>query len=393
MSAHRHFHRLAWLAAAFAFGVIVFGAFVRLSQAGLSCPDWPTCYGHVTWPTQAHDIARADAAFPHRPYEDALAWREQVHRMLAGTLGVLVLTLAVLAARRRRFGVAAVVTASVLVAVSIPIYIRGNHPLSALIAAAGEALLLVAAIVWSNAQPRTGGSGDSARLGALTLATVIFQALLGQWTVTWLVMPVVVMGHLLGGLATFALLVAMAWRATPDATLQLANAPKLRRLLWAGFGLLVLQIALGGWTSSNYAAWACGAQFPKCLDNWWPTTDFRQAFVLWRGFGIDYSGGVLDNPARVAIQMTHRIVAFIVFGHLFAVGVRLLRTPGLGGWGALLVTLLLTQIVLGIANVAFALPLPVAVAHNAGAALLLFVVVSLLARLRRPASVAQADSP
>lgn len=393
MSAHRHFHRLAWLAAAFAFGVIVFGAFVRLSQAGLSCPDWPTCYGHATWPTQAHEIARADQAFPHRPYEDALAWREQVHRMLAGTLGVLVLTLAILAARRRRGGIAAVVGASVLVAISIPIYIHGNHPLSGLIAAAGEAALIVAAIAWSNARPPPGMGGDSARLGALTLATVVFQALLGQWTVTWLVMPIVVMGHLLGGLATFALLVALAWRSTPDASLQLASAPKLRRLLWVGFGLLAVQIALGGWTSSNYAAWACGAQFPKCLDQWWPGTDFRQAFVLWRGFGIDYSGGVLDNPARVAIQMTHRIVAFVVFGHLFAVALRLLRTPGLGSWGGLLVTLLLTQIALGIANVAFALPLPVAVAHNAGAALLLFVVVSLLARLRTPGSVLDRGAP
>jgi heme a synthase len=388
MSSHRHFHRLAWLAVAFALCVIVFGAFVRLSQAGLSCPDWPTCYGHAAWPTQNTEVAQANQAFPGRPYDDGLAWREQVHRMLAGTLGVLVLTLALVATRRRPRGITIVVAASVLVAASIPIYIRGSHDLSGAIAALGETLLIAAAMAWSNARLPPGSPPDAARLAALTLAMVVFQALLGQWTVTWLVMPIVVMGHLLGGLATFALLVAMAWRATPGARLTLAGAPRLRRLLWLGFGLLVLQIALGGWTSSNYAAWACGAQFPKCLSQWWPDTDFHQAFVLWRGFGVDYSGGVLANPARVAIQMTHRIVAFLVFGHLTAVGVRLLRTPGLRSWGVLLLVLLVAQIGLGIGNVMLALPLPIAVAHNAGAALLLFVLVSMLARLREPAESA-----
>ncbi len=381
MTKHRHFHRLAWLTAALALCVIVFGAFVRLSDAGLSCPDWPTCYGHAAWPTQAQEVARADKAFPTRPFDDSRAWREQVHRMLAGTLGVLVLTLALAAVRRRPRGLAIVIAASVLVAGSIPLYVGGSHLAAGTLAAIGEALLIAGAISWSNASLVP---PDSARLATLTLAMVVFQALLGQWTVTWLVMPVVVMGHLLGGLATFALLTALAWRATPEGWLTLAGATRLRRLLWIGFGLLALQIALGGWTSTNYAAWACGTDFPKCLDQWWPASDFRQAFVLWRGFGIDYSGGVLDNPARVAIQMTHRIVALLVFGHLTGVGIRLLRTPGLRFWGSALLVLLVTQIALGISNVVFALPLPVAIAHNAGAALLLFVVVSLLARLREP---------
>jgi len=387
MSSHRHFHRLAWLAAALALGVIVFGAFVRLSEAGLSCPDWPTCYGHASWPTQAPEIARADQAFPGRPYVSGLAWREQVHRMLAGTLGVLVLTLAILATRRRRLGTWTVVAASALVAVSIPFYIHGQHGVSGAFAAAGEALLVAAAIVWSNARRPEGSPPDAARLGALSLAMVVFQALLGQWTVTWLVMPIVVMGHLLGGLATFALLTAMAWRTTPGARLTFAGATRLRRLLWIGFGLLIAQIALGGWTSSNYAAWACGPEFPKCLHAWWPAMDFHQAFIPWRGFGQDYTGGVLSGPARAAIQMSHRIVAFLVFGHLTAVGVRLVRTPGLRWWGILLLVLLVAQIGLGIANVVLALPLHVAVSHNAGAALLLFVLVTLLARLREPGDV------
>ncbi len=389
MNAHRHFHRLAWLAAAFALCVIVFGAFVRLSNAGLSCPDWPTCYGHASWPTQTQDVAQANHAFPGRPVEANKDWREQVHRMLAGTLGVLVLVIALLAARKRPRGTAIVVGASVFVAVSIPFYVNGSHMIAGMFAAIGEVLLIAAALIWSNARSSNSETAanappDFARLAALTLAMVVFQALLGQWTVTWLVMPIVVLSHLLGGLATFALLTAMAWRATPDAWLTLAGAARLRYLLWIGFGLLVVQVALGGWTSSNYAAWACGTDFPKCLDQWWPASDFRQAFVLLRGFGLDYSGGVLDNPARVAIQLSHRVMAFLVFGHFTVVGIRVLRTPGLRFWGSALLLLLVAQIALGISNVIFALPLPIAVAHNAGAALLLFVLVTLLARLREP---------
>ncbi len=378
MSTHRHFHRLAWLAAAFALGVIVFGAFVRLSNAGLSCPDWPTCYGHAAWPTQAHDIANANAHFA-LPVEVHKTWREQTHRHLASTLGTLVLLLTLLAVRRRRGGVAIVLGASALIASSIPLYIHTQYLWAGACVVAGELLLLGSAARWS---------GDQSRLATIALALIVFQALLGMWTVTWLVMPIVVMGHLLGGLATFALLSAMAWRATPEGRLTLAGASRLRVLLWIGFALLVVQIALGGWTSTNYAAWACGTDFPKCLDQWWPASDFRQAFVLWRGFGVDYSGGVLDNPARVAIQMSHRIVAFLVFGHLTGVGIRLLRTPGLRFWGSALLVLLVAQIALGVSNVMFALPLPVAVAHNAGAALLLFVLVTLLARLREPGDAA-----
>ncbi len=379
MSMHRHFHRLAWLAAALALCVIVFGAFVRLSNAGLSCPDWPTCYGHVAWPTQAHDIAKADAQFA-RPFEVHKAWREQVHRMLAGTLGVLVLILALVAVRKQRNGLVEVAAASIAVALSIFAYMSGVHLGAGFVAITGEMLLLKIALRRAN----EGG----ARLAALTLGVVVFQALLGLWTVSWLVMPIVVMGHLLGGLATFALLTTMAWRATPEGRLTLAGASRLRLLLWIGLALLIVQIALGGWTSANYAAWACGVDFPKCLGQWWPAGDFHQAFVPWRGFGVDYSGGVLDSSARVAIQMSHRMVAFLVFGHLTGVGIRLLRTPGLRVWGTGLLVMLVAQIALGIGNVIFGLPLPIAVAHNAGAALLLFVVVSLLARLREPGDAA-----
>jgi len=369
---HRHFHRLAWLACALAFGVIVFGAFVRLSNAGLSCPDWPTCYGRATWPTAStHVIDHAATAI--RPVEIHKAWREQLHRMLAGTLGTLVFVLALLAVRRRRFGIATVVSAAALVAASIFLYMRAQYLPAGLLAGAGEALLLFAALRWSNV--------DFARVSTLTLATIIFQALLGMWTVTWLLKPVVVMGHLLGGLLTFALLAWTAWNAT-DVPIRVPDVRQARRLLVVAVTLLAVQIALGGWTSSNYAALACGTDFPTCVGKWWPPHDFGQGFVLWRGVGVDYEGGVLDGASRIAIQLAHRMMAGVVFAYLLWLSLRLLRTPGLRGAGALLGGLAITQVGLGIANVKLALPLQVAVLHNAGAALLLFVLVGLAARIR-----------
>lgn len=382
---HKHFHRIAWLAAALTLCVIVFGAFVRLSDAGLSCPDWPTCYGRAAWPQAAAEVVD-HAATAIREFESDKAWREQVHRHLAATLGVLVLGLALLAARRRRYGMLQVLGASLLVALAIPLYMQG-HVMAALgIAALGEAMLLIAALRWSNI--------DLARAAALTLAVVIFQALLGKWTVTMLLKPVIVMGHLLGGMLTFSLLVWMAWRATVQ-PIVLVDAPALRRWTFAAIGLLAVQIALGGWVSANYAALACGAggwvtdthhyvDFPSCVGEWWPQADFREGFVLWRGVGVDYEGGVLDGAARIAIQLAHRVMAIAVFAYLIAFAVRLLRTPGLRGWAVALIVLTCAQVALGILNVKLALPLTVAVMHNGGAALLLFVLVSLLARLKRP---------
>lgn len=370
---HRNFHRLAWLAVVLAFGVIVFGAFVRLSNAGLSCPDWPTCYGRATWP-QAGEAAD-HVATAIRAVEPHKAWREQLHRMLAGSLGLIVLSLALLAARRRRYGIAQVLSAAFLVGVAIPLYMRGDHVAASVLAIAGEAVLLVAALRWSNL--------DLARAAAITLAVIIFQALLGMWTVTWLLKPIVVMGHLLGGLLTFSLLIWMAWRAT-DLPIRLADAKRHRVFLAIGVALLAIQIALGGWTSANYAALACGNDFPKCVGQWWPPTDFREGFVLWRGIGVDYEGGVLDGASRIAIQMAHRIMAGIVFVYLAVLAYRTIRIPGMLAWGVTLAVLLLAQVALGIANVMLGLPLHIAVLHNAGAALLLFVLVSLIARVRPP---------
>jgi len=371
---YRHFHRIAWLAVALAFGVIVFGAFVRLSNAGLSCPDWPTCYGRAAWPSAAHDsLNRAAEAI--RPVEPHKAWREQLHRMLAGTLGLLVFALALLATRKRPHGWVHVLTASAAVACSIPLYMHGQHLPAALFAMTAELLLLIGAIRWSNT--------DFARVSTLTLAVIVFQALLGMWTVTWLLKPVVVMSHLLGGLLTFSLLAWTAWRAT-DVPIRLAEAPQLRRWTIIGLVLLAAQIALGGWTSANYAALACANDFPKCVGQWWSPHDFHQGFVLWRGIGVDYEGGVLDGAARIAIQLAHRIGAVVVFTYLVVFAAKLLRTTGMRGFGAGLLLLALAQVALGIGNVKLGLPLHVAVLHNAGAALLLFVLVTLLARLRPP---------
>lgn len=367
---------LSLLAALFAFGLVMFGAFVRLSNAGLSCPDWPTCYGQVTWPQQAQAVAHADAAFPGRPYEAHKAWREQVHRFLAGTLGMMVLVLAVLASWRRRSALLPVIGGSVFAAFGVAMYMHGEHRWSSLLAACAIALPLFAAI-------RLHRPG-AWRISVLALGVIIFQAMLGMWTVTLLLKPIVVMGHLLGGMATFALL---AWAALRFAGVASADErlSDLRRWVVVGIVLLACQIALGGWTSSNYAALACGygpGSFPQCLGQWAPPTDFHQGFVLWRGIGVNYEGGVLDMAARSAIQIAHRIGALVVFCYLGWLAFKVARR-GLRGYGIAIAVALVSQVLLGISNVYFGLPLAVATAHNGMAALLLFTLLATLARTQK----------
>ncbi len=371
---YRHFHRIAWLAVALAFSVIVFGAFVRLSNAGLSCPDWPTCYGRATWPQGVSDAAD-HAASAIRPFETDKAWREQIHRHAAAVLGTLVLLLALLAARRRRFGIAQILTAAALIAVGIPLYMRGMHEAAVACAVLGELILLFAALRWSN--------DDLSRAATFTLMTIVFQALLGMWTVTLLLKPIVVMGHLLGGMTTFSLLTWMAWRAT-DSPVRIAGANAMRWWLIGAVCVVAVQIALGGWVSANYAALACGNDFPTCVGQWMPPHDFREGFVLWRGVGVDYEGGVLDGASRIAIQLAHRTMAAVVFVYLLWMALKLIRTPGLWLTGVVLGLLVLAQVGLGIANVMLGLPLWTAVMHNGGAAVLLFLLIGLLARLSRP---------
>ncbi len=371
---YRHFHRIAWLAVVLALCVIVFGAFVRLSNAGLSCPDWPTCYGRATWPTVTAEVNHP-TALDVRPLEVHKAWREQVHRHAAAVLGTLVLLLALLAARRRRLGVAQILLAAGLIAVGIPLYMRGMHDAAVACAVLGEIILLIAALRWNN--------DDLSRAATFTLMLIVFQALLGMWTVTMLLKPVIVMAHLLGGMATFSMLTWMAWRAT-DSPVRIAGANTMRWWLIGAVAVVAIQIALGGWVSANYAALACAKDFPTCVGQWVPPHDFREGFVLWRGIGVDYEGGVLDGASRIAIQLAHRAMAVVVFVYLLWIALKLIRTPGLWLTGVVLALLMLAQVGLGIANVVLGLPLWTAVLHNAGAALLLFLLVSLLARLCRP---------
>ncbi|MBC7162600.1 MAG: COX15/CtaA family protein [Immundisolibacter sp.] len=319
-------HPLPWLlAAALALVVVILGAYTRLSDAGLGCPDWPGCYGHVGVPASPAALDRANEAFAHRPVEPAKAWKEMVHRYAAGLLGLMVLALTVSAWRR----------------------------------AAGRAL------------------------ATALLALIIFQAALGMWTVTLLLKPVVVMGHLLGGFSVLSLLWLGYLGARSFVPARHRPPVRLRRLALLGIVVLVVQIALGGWTSANYAALACPT-FPKCMGEWWPPMDMADGFVMWRGLGVNYEFGVLDSPARVAVHMAHRAWAVVTFLYLGAVGIYALRQPGsLRAAAAVMLTLLVAQVSLGIANIWLHLPLPVAAAHNAVAALLLLALLTLTHTLYR----------
>jgi heme a synthase len=317
-----------------AFGVVVLGAYVRLNAAGLGCPDWPGCYGHLSAGDAARNVDAINEAFPHRPFEYHKAIKEMVHRYFASSLGLLILVLAGLAIANRR------------------------DPQQPLV------------------------------LPIVLVGLVILQGLLGMWTVTLLLKPLIVVLHLLGGLATLSLLAWLAWghssfsatgtssRADP---LQMRNVPVLRKTAAAALVVLALQIALGGWTSSNYAALAC-PDFPTCQNSYWPQMDAKDAFILWRGLGIDYEGGVLDHPARVAIHFVHRlgaVVAALMLGFASIAAMRRGPTRGVRIAGALLGAVLVCQLILGPVMVIRGLPLALATAHNAVAALLLLAAVAL----------------
>lgn len=371
----RVYHGLSWASFLLCCVVVVFGAFVRLSDAGLGCPDWPTCYGKATWPTAALELEQANQAFPQRPVETHKAWREQFHRHLAATLGTLVLALAVLAARGRRGGPQLILGAAAVVTLAVVLHLLGLRGVdTALVVVAELALLLFA---WR------GPAGHVSRLTTLALAVVVFQAILGMWTVTWQLKPLVVTGHLLFGLLTLALLwwnllgLLRAGAPLPPV------APWLRRLALLSLLALVGQIFLGGWTSTNYAALVC-PDFPGCMPGQaWPAGDYADAFQLWRGLDQNYEFGVLDAPQRAVIQMSHRLGAVVLSGLLLALMVSLWRSPlGTGRAYALaLFSALALQLLIGYSIIHWVLPLPLATAHNAGAALLLLAVVAVNHRL------------
>jgi cytochrome c oxidase assembly protein subunit 15 len=303
----------------------MFGAYVRLSDAGLGCPDWPGCYGRLVVPHPATSAEDLGSEYT-RPLEHGKAWREMIHRYLASTLGLVCLALGTIAWLNRR----------------------------------------------DPEQPK--------RAVAVLVALVIFQGLLGMWTVTLLLDPRVVLAHLLGGLATLALLVYLGrWRSTrfPSPT------PALRALGLAAAASLVLQISLGGWTSANYAAIAC-PDFPTCNTQWWPEiADFKEAFVLTREFGVNYENGVLDFPARVAVHFTHRLGALLAAVLVALLGLILVRQAATRADGAAVLAVLVLQLSLGVSIVLLGVPLPVAVLHNGVAALLLLAVINANQRIRQ----------
>lgn len=314
---------IVFCAAVLTFIVIVVGAYVRLEDAGLGCPDWPGCYGQIVGvPDETHERERAEQAFPGKTIDAVRARKEMFHRYLAGTLGLLIAA--------------------------------------------------VAAIAWF----RRPVIGRSPWLATALVALVAVQATLGMWTVTKLLKPAIVTLHLLGGMSIFSVLTWLALREIDMPAAPAETAARMRRWTAAGLAVLACQIALGGWVSSNYAALAC-VDFPVCHGRWMPDVDFGSAFHVLRELGMTAEGAPLSQAALNAIQWSHRFWALATFCYLLFLAAWAARVPALRAVGVLLIALLFTQIGLGAANVLLRLPLVLAVAHNAVAALLLAVLVVL----------------
>lgn len=300
--------------------VVVLGAFTRLVDAGLGCPDWPGCYGHLKWPDSVEDVERAEKLFPESPVDHAKTWPEMVHRYFAGALLLVVLALTLIA--------------------------------------------------WRDNPPNR-----IREISTALLVLIICQAAFGAWTVTLKLWPQVVTAHLMGGFATFSLLWVLYLRQGGGRLLWLDQAQKtnLKRHAQVALGLVIAQIALGGWVASNYAALAC-ADFPTCYGSYSPPMDFASGFNIFQHVGPNYLGGLLDNEARIAIHWTHRLGALLVMVVVAALAFRL--------WSAnrflatLTFTLLVFQLMLGVLNVVWSLPLGIATAHNAFGALLLLAMVT-----------------
>lgn len=321
------YSRMAFLATILALLVVMLGAYTRLSDAGLGCPDWPGCYGHLTVPKTPAEIQTAERKFPGQVVEAPKAWKEMIHRYVAGTLGLCIVVLAIWGMIRRR-----------------------TDPHQPVI------------------------------LPILLLLLLLFQAALGMWTVTWKVLPIVVSAHSLVGLTIIALLwyLRLATRIQPNP--PRIQAFNLRPWAIVGLVILALQLFLGAWTSTTYSALACH-DFPHCHGTLFPPLEIRQAFALFQPIGINYKGGVLETPIRITIQMMHRYGALITAVYLGVLSLWIVftnKTEGLRGVAGVLLLFLVIQILLGIGNVLLGLPLWTAVAHNGIAALLLLALVTLI---------------
>ncbi len=337
---------LTVLALFLTFDLVVFGAFTRLTDSGLGCPDWPGCYGSTT-PAGAHAaIASAEASLPSGPVTHGKAWIEMTHRYLATGVGALIAWLALrswIESRRR----------------------PGRPDATAVVSP-----------WWATA----------------TLAWVCLQGAFGAWTVTWKLYPAIVTAHLLGGIG---LLVLLAVQSQRDARAPLALPHRLRRGVAALAVLSVAQIALGGWVSTNYAVLAC-TDFPSCQGSLWPAMDVARGFTLLRPLGEDGAGGTLTFQALTAIHYVHRLGAYVVLGALAVLAWRLGRQPdpSVRRFAAALAGIAAWQLASGLGNVLLGWPLAAALAHTAGAAMLAVVLAVLATRVwqgrSRPVAVAPA---
>jgi cytochrome c oxidase assembly protein subunit 15 len=366
----RFYVNVSLLAVCLCFAVVVLGAFVRLSHAGLGCPDWPGCYGQVTWPKHAHEILEANQAFPERPVEVSKAWREMIHRFCAGILVLLVFMIAVTknwSESPRRWLLA---MTPVLLAMGTYAYTQALPILGAVFLIIVLAILMLGIFTWHGRA--------QARLAMVLLTLILVQALFGQWTVTLKLKPIIVTTHLVLGMTMLSLLFWFYLRSK-QTNIHSILAPKKKTII-SVIALVAIQIILGGWLSANYAALSCGVDFPRCIGQWWPHMNWSEALVIWRGVGVDYEGGVLDGDARIAIQMAHRLFACVVLLGVGNLALSLIRIPSFRTFGIALIAVLVLQIILGVSNIVLGLPLLVATAHNAGAACLLLILIALLSR-------------
>jgi heme a synthase len=320
------YRKLVWVALFLTFDLIMFGAFTRLTDSGLGCPDWPGCYGHANpWQAQAH-ISAAEALLPDGPVTVMKAWIEMIHRYLAMAVGVLIIALVVIAWR-----------------------------------------------MWLKSARRD--RKFSPVLPSVLLAFVCLQGAFGAWTVTMKLQPIIVTTHLLLGLSLLGLLAWLGARQNQPLAVR-APASMLAGAAAVGLGLLAIQIALGGWVSTNYAALAC-TDFPLCHGSILPQMDFAHGFNPWRALGKTVDGAYLPFPALTAIHWTHRSFAFIVLGYLWWLGWRAQQVAPVRSLGRWLLGALTLQLMTGLATIFLSWPLAIAVAHNGGAALLVLLMVML----------------
>ena len=323
------YKRLTLFATLLALIVVSFGAYTRLTDSGLGCPDWPGCYGTLSVPESIDQIEQAQAVYPDSPVEPEKAWIEMIHRYIAGILGVMILVIAFMSIRLRD---------------------QINYSLK-----------------WP----------------FFLLGLVIFQAALGMWTVTLLLKPAVVSSHLLGGMTVLGILTFLMHRNYGTHRENFVSNRFERKIIRFSLVLLFIQIALGGWTSTNYAALAC-TDYPTCHGSLIPEMDFSNAFTIFRELGVTSLGEPLSLEALHAIQWVHRVGAIILLGYLLFVAYILKVNQGFNMWRNVLILVISLQFIIGIANLLLHLPIVLATLHNLGAALLVVILVGINSRITKP---------